>query len=84
MHMLIRDPETGGYIELCVPTYGVAALVIRVHDANDDLWREAGIVARAAGAKMMVLIDNASLPGYAELSSGHLDYADVPVRMWRL
>lgn len=50
MHIMIRDPGTGNYVELCIPTYSKLAIVIRCSTyVTASLWDRVETLAKASG-----------------------------------
>jgi hypothetical protein len=55
MHVTIKDPQTGDYIEVCIPQYGSYALVLRRTVEWDALlFNQARTIARALGARRIM------------------------------
>jgi hypothetical protein len=55
MHVTLKDPETGEYVELCIPTYSALAIVIRCSSyVSDATWDRAKDFAKAAGCTQML------------------------------
>jgi len=77
-HVTVKEPETGQYIELCIPTYSECAYVIRASSqARIGLLPRAITVARASGAKYLVWINGLKLDS---IPIGESRVMSVPIR----
>ena len=54
MHVTIKDPGTGEFVELCIPTYSTVAIVVRRSKEWLSVAGQVEVIARANGCLAVV------------------------------